>query len=91
MQVRLRLWGVFQELVGERELEVNLPERAKVGDLLNELVKRHGSKFEEALFEPGSREIRPYVKLLLNGHGTEPKAKLSEGDVVAIFPPVGGG
>lgn len=91
MQVKLRLWGIFQELAGEREVGVELPPGSTIGDLLELLVKRHGKRFEKEFFKPGSRGVRPYVKLLLNGHATEPEAKLSEGDVVAIFPPVGGG
>ena len=89
--MKVRLWGVFQELMGGREFEVNIPERAKLGDLLEELVRRYGSKFEGELFQPGKREVKPYIKVLLNGHGAELMARLSEGDVVAIFPPVGGG
>ncbi len=82
---------MFQELMGERELEVDVPERAKVGDLLEELTKRYGSKFEGELFQPGTRKVKAYIKVLLNGHGAELEARLSDGDVVAIFPPVGGG
>ena len=89
--MKVRPWGVFQELMGERELEVDIPERAKVGDLLEELTKRYGPKFEEELFQAGKREVKAYIKILLNGHGAELKARMSEGDVVAIFPPVGGG
>ena len=91
MRVKVRPWGLFQELMGERELEVDIPERAKVGDLLEELTKRYGPKFEGELFQAGKREVKAYIKVLLNGHGAELKARLSEGDVVAIFPPVGGG
>lgn len=91
MRVKVKPWGVFQELIGERELEINLPERFKVGDLLEDLTKRYGPKFEGELFQPGTRKVKAYIKVLLNGHGAELKAKLSEGDVVAIFPPVGGG
>jgi len=91
MKVKVRPWGVFQELMGERELEVNILERAKLGDLLEELSKRYGPRFEGELFQPGKREVKPYIKVLLNGHGAELRARLSEGDVVAIFPPVGGG
>ena len=91
MQVKLRLWGIFQELAGEREVGVEFPPGSTIGDLLELLIKRHGKQFKKEFFKPGSREVRPYVKLLLNGKATKPKAKLSEGDVVAIFPPVGGG
>ena len=89
--MKVRPWGVFQELMGERELEVHIPERAKLRDLLEELTKRYGPKFEGELFQPSKREVKPYIKVLLNGHGAELNARLSEGDVVAIFPPVGGG
>jgi len=89
--VKVRPWGVFQELMGERELEVEIPERAKLIDLLEELTKHYGPKFGEELFQSNKRDVKPYIKVLLNGHGAELKARLSEGDVVAIFPPVGGG
>jgi len=77
--------------MGERELEVDIPDRSKVGDLLEELVRRYGSKFEGELFQPDRREVKPYIKVLLNGHGASLNAKLREGDALAIFPPVGGG
>jgi len=89
--VKIKPWGVFQELMGERELEVDIPERSKLRDLLEELAKRYGPRFEGELFQPGKREVKPYIKVLLNGHGAELKAMLNEGDIVAIFPPVGGG
>jgi len=92
MKVKVRLWGIFQELAGGgRELSVDMPERATVGNLIGQLISRHGKRFEEGLFEPGTKEVKPYIKLLLNGNGTTLKAKLRDGDVVAIFPPVGGG
>jgi len=91
MKVKLRLWGVFQDIVGERELSLELPEGARIRDLLEGLVKRHGKRFGDELFEPGGEEIRPFVKILLNGHGTTPSARLHDGDTIAIFPPVGGG
>ena len=91
VRVKLRLWGVFQEIVGERELEVEVPKGATIGYLADNLVKKHGKRFGDTFFQPGRREVRPYVKLLLNGHGSDLKAKLHEGDVVAMFPPVGGG
>jgi MoaD family protein len=90
MKVKVRPWGIFQELIGERELEVNLAERARVSDLFDELIRRYGTKFKDELFQPGGG-IKPYIKVLLNGHGVELKARLKDGDVVAIFPPVGGG
>lgn len=91
MKVKIKPWGIFQEIVGERELIIDMPARATIGDLLSELTKRYGARFKDELFLPGKREIRPYIKILLNGHGVDRGAKLNDGDSVAIFPPVGGG
>ena len=91
MKVKIRPWGVFQEIVGERELSVDVPNNTTVGALLDHLASRYGQKFKSELFQPDSKNIRPYIKILHNGHGAKLNSKLREGDVVAIFPPVGGG
>jgi hypothetical protein len=91
LQVKLKLWGIFQELAGEREVRVELPPDSTIGDLLELLIKRHRKRFQGKLSKLGSKEVRSYMKFLPGGHATGPKTKLSEGDVVAIFPPVGGG
>ncbi|MEM2908400.1 MAG: MoaD family protein [Candidatus Hadarchaeales archaeon] len=91
MRIKVKPWGIFQEIIGGRELEVNLPERVKLRDLLDELIERFGEKLANELFQPGGREVKPYIKILLNGHGAELEAELKDGDSVALFPPVGGG
>ena len=92
MRVKVKLWGVFQELSGGKsEFILEVPKRATVGSLVNQLIRLYGKQFERELFQLGTRKVKPYVKLLLNGHGTALSAKLKEDDVVAIFPPVGGG
>ncbi len=91
MKVKLRPWGVFQEIIGERELSMDVPENSTIRSLLDHLANKHSQKFRDELFQPGGRTIKPYIKILLNGHGAEVGSRLREGDVVAIFPPVGGG
>ena len=91
MKVKIRPWGVFQEIVGERELSIDIPNSTTVGALLDHLASRYGQKFKSELFQPDSKNIKPYIKILQNGHGAKLDSKLHEGDVVAIFPPVGGG
>jgi len=91
MNVKIRPWGVFQEIVGERELSMDVPENFTVIDLLDRLANNYGKKFGDELFQPSSKSIKPYVKILHNGHGAKLDSKLRDGDVVAIFPPVGGG
>ncbi|MDI6819883.1 MAG: MoaD family protein [Candidatus Hodarchaeaceae archaeon] len=91
MKIKVKPWGIFQDIIGGRELIIDISARATVGDLLNELTKRYGVRFEDELFLPNKKKIRPYIKILLNGHGVDLRAKLNDGDSVAIFPPVGGG
>jgi MoaD family protein len=91
MKVKIRPWGVFQEIIGERELSIEIPENFTVGNLLDRLASSYGKKFADELFQPNSKSIKPYVKILHNGHGANLDSKLRDGDLVAIFPPVGGG
>ncbi len=93
MKVTVRTIGPFSERIGFRQLMVNLKGRT-VGDLLQQLCGKHGRNFRETVFnKQGS--VRPYIKILVNGrglhvlHGLE--TTLSDGDVVAIFPPIAGG
>jgi len=91
MKVKIRLWGVFQEIIGERELSIEVPENFTISNLLDRLVSIYDKKFEDELFQPNSKNIKPYIKILHNGHGAKLDSRLRDGDVVAIFPPVGGG
>lgn len=52
MRVKVRAYATIREVVGSN-VEVELPEDAEVGDLLNELAGSHGKSFSEKNLNEG--------------------------------------
>lgn len=91
-RVKVKLFAIYYEAAGIRELEVDLPEGATVLDLAK-LLEEKFPKLRGELIEDGS--ISEEVRVLINGRNIEwlekEKTKLYDGDVVAFFPPAAGG
>ena len=81
MHVRIRLFAVQRELVGAREVPIELGLDATVEDAWAAIVARH------PVLAPG----RPSVRFARNGDYAEPSTVLRDGDEVAFIPPVSGG
>lgn len=92
MKVRLRTFARFREVFGDG-VEVDLAEGATLADLLGVLREQHPEGGEVLFDEAGS--VKGYVILLHNKTRVKrsdlSKTVLSEGDEVAILPPVAGG
>jgi molybdopterin converting factor subunit 1 len=78
---RVRLFASWSDALGQ-EAEVELPEGARVADLLATLTERAKAKTIKPL-------PRPLVAV--NQRYAKPDAVLSAGDELAIIPPVAGG
>jgi MoaD family protein len=93
MGVTVKFFANFREATGEDR--VTLSGISNVAELLDELVKRFGSGLSDLLYESQGGKLRDSVNILVNGKGIAflggLNAKLSDGDVVAIFPPISGG
>ena len=81
MRIRVRLFAMQRELVGAREVEVEVREGATVEDGWAALVARHPAL-------DGSRSV---VRFALNSDYADPGTPLSDGDELACIPPVSGG
>jgi MoaE-MoaD fusion protein len=81
MQIRVRLFAIQRELVGAREVPIELAEAATVEDAWGAVVARF------PVLAPG----RPSVRFARNGDYAEPTTTLVDGDEVAFIPPVSGG
>ncbi|MEP6639514.1 MAG: MoaD/ThiS family protein, partial [Chloroflexota bacterium] len=79
--VRIRLFAVQRELAGTREVTIELPDGADVEAAWAALVGRH------PVLAPG----RPSLRFARNGDYAEPATVLTDGDEVAMIPPVSGG
>ena len=88
----MKFFAAAREVVGVREEVLDIEQVSTVLDVLRILVKKHGAKLNEYLFEPNSGNARQYVRFLLNGRSASASDGVSSGDsVLAIFPPTAGG
>ena len=81
MRVRIRLFAVQRELAGAREVALDLPDGGVVADAWEALVALHPS------LAPG----RDSVRFARNGTYADAATGLTDGDEVAMIPPVSGG
>lgn len=81
----------LRALTGTRETEI---EAADVQEVIDILGNRFGTKFSQMVLEPDG-SLKSYFHVLVNGRHIRlqqgVQTMLSDGDVVAIFPPIGGG
>jgi len=80
MRIRLRLFAMYAEAFGADELSLELPAGATVADALA-AVRR----------EPAAAKLPPRPLVAVNLTYAKPDVALSEGDEVALIPPVAGG
>jgi molybdopterin synthase catalytic subunit len=81
VRVRVRLFAIQRELVGSRELPIDLGDGATVEDAWVAVVAQF------PVLAPG----RPSVRFARNGDYADASTILADGDEVAFIPPVSGG
>ncbi len=89
--VTVRMFTSLRALTGTRETELEATDVQEVIDILG---KQFGDKLTKMLLEPDGT-LKSYFHVLVNGRHVRLqqglKTKLTDGDIVAIFPPIGGG
>lgn len=92
-RMRWKLFADLAELAGDREVEVEVGPDATAGDALAALLEGRPDLEARVLDEDG--ELRDHVNVLRNGKSVHAAdgldTGLSEGDELALFPPVSGG
>lgn len=81
MQVRVLFFAVLAERLGTRELALELPPPATVGDALEALAERF----------PPLGEMRPRLAFAVNQEYARADTPLSDDDELGLIPPVSGG
>lgn len=81
MKIRLKFFASYREVIGKKEMELDLKEGKRLADLLQHLYKKYPrlEAFKEGIICSINKEYAPL------------DAKLKEGDEVALLPPVSGG
>ncbi|MBO0696453.1 MAG: MoaD/ThiS family protein [Verrucomicrobia bacterium] len=81
MKVRVQFYAQLRDLVGIRELDIDIAEGSTIRDLLEQVYAQ-------------KPKLRPHDKSILIGAGVEfvdRNHKLKPGDEISIMPPVQGG
>jgi molybdopterin converting factor subunit 1 len=81
VRIRVRLFAIQRELAGTRDVSLDLADGATIADAWNALVELHPA------LAPG----RASVRFARNGAYADEASELSDGDEVAMIPPVSGG
>ncbi|MFQ5701781.1 MAG: MoaD/ThiS family protein [Acidobacteriota bacterium] len=81
MLIGVKLFASYRELIGEEELQLELEEGSTVGEALR-LIKEHYPVLAEQGYSPMTACNLKHVSK---------QHCLSDGDELAIFPPVSGG
>ena len=81
MQVKLLFFATLKDIVGSRELQLDVPAGSTIADLLTRLEGKY----------PRFKDYRPVLLTAINEEYVGKEAPINEGDEVAIFPPVSGG
>ena len=95
IRVKIHTTPVLKRIIGQREIEVSLPQGSTLEALLSWMVDTWGEKIAFYLFHPGSASPLPHVRLMINGQdigfldGME--TVLQDGDEILIIALVGGG
>lgn len=92
MKVRIRFFARFRELLGTDIIAEPASGTALAG-LIREVARKNGEGYDAIFDEHGA--FREFVILMRNGKRIEAadaeKAEISDGDEIAVFPPVSGG
>lgn len=95
IRVKVHTISAITKIVGQRELEVSLPDGSTLQALISWMVETWGEKISNYLIQPESTSPLPHIRLMVNGqdigflNGME--TVLGDGDEVLIIPPVAGG
>lgn len=92
--MKVKYFTVLRELIGKKEEEIELKRATTVGDLIALIAQRHGREVESYLYDADGK-VKSFLQFLVNGKSIATlgglETKLTNGDIVAIIPPVGGG
>ena len=81
MRVRVLFFASLKDIVGSRELPLEVADGSTISDLLSQLESNY----------PRMKDYRSVILTAINEDYVDKTARISEGDEIAIFPPVSGG
>ncbi len=93
MGIVVKFFATFRDITGHKQTEIPIKEPITLHQLLDRLFAMYGEEFRNNILD--NSKLRRFVNILVNGRAIRWLANLEtpihEGDIIAIFPPVGGG
>ena len=93
MRVKVKTLATLHTITGGLIHEITLNDEANVNDVIKKLIEMYPKLKNELLNDKG--RLKENYKVLINGreitHLSGLETKVSDGDIIAIFPPVAGG
>jgi len=95
LKVRVKFFAAIRELAAVKDETIDLQSNTAVRELIQVLCQRHGGDFTEYVIDPNTGAPRSHLQILVDGKNLSSleglETRLSDGDEVALMPPVGGG
>ena len=97
LTVKILFFTSLREITGKKEevLDFSILDNPTVSKILGILSKYYGKQFVEYVYDLKTCTVRGFLQFLINGKSVSTlnglNTKLSDGDILAILPPVGGG
>jgi sulfur-carrier protein len=95
MKITLHAILGIKQIIGQRLLEIELPQGTTVEDFISYLKNRWGEKLSSQLIDPEDGAVLSHVRIMVNGQTIQflqgIKTLLKDGDEVLILPPASGG
>jgi len=93
MKVKVSFLGLLRDRVGAPSLEVELPEGATFGELLDRLAPLVEDKLADWAWDREARRFAPRIMVSRSKMvgGYEDHSALNDGEEILVFPPLAGG